>query len=166
MKRLVVIRHAKSSWKDSGLSDFDRPLNKRGKTDAPEMGRRLEQRSLVPDRLLSSPARRAIRTAEIIAGAIGFPARRITRMDGLYGAGAADLIGILQELDDAQETVCLVGHNPGLTDLINSICSAFLDNLPTCGVFCVGFEISSWKEIGRHSGKCVFMDFPKHPPAA
>lgn len=166
MKRLVVIRHAKSSWKDPGLRDFDRPLNKRGKTDAPEMGRRLARRSLVPDSLLSSPAKRAIRTAEIIAGAIGFPPGRITCIDRLYGAGFADLLGILQGLDDAAQTVFLVGHNPGLTDLINSICSACLDNLPTCGLFCADFEISSWKEIGRRRGKCVFMDFPKHPADA
>ena len=166
MKRLVVVRHAKSSWKDPGLRDFDRPLNKRGKTDAPEMGRRLARRSLIPDRLLASPARRAIRTAEIIAGAIGFPAGRITRMDRLYGAGVADLLGILQRLDDAEQTVFLVGHNPGLTDLINSICSTFLDNLPTCGLFCADFEISSWKEIDRRRGRCVFMDFPKHPSDA
>ena len=165
MKRLVVIRHAKSSWKDPGLRDFDRPLNKRGKADAPEMGRRLARRSLAPDRLLSSPAKRAIRTAEIIAGAVGFPAECITCMDRLYGAGFADLAGILQGLNDAEETVFLVGHNPGLTDLVNSICSAFLDNLPTCGVFCADFEISSWKEIGRRQGRCVFMDFPKNPPA-
>ena len=165
MKRLVVIRHAKSSWKDPGLRDFERPLNKRGKADAPEMGRRLALRSLIPDRLLASPAKRAIRTAEIIAGAIGFPAERIIRVDPLYGAGVADLVGILQGLDDSEETVYLVGHNPGLTDLVNFVCSAFLDNLPTCGVFCADFDISSWKEIGRHRGKCLFMDFPKHPPA-
>ena len=166
MKRLVVIRHAKSSWKDPGLRDFDRPLNKRGKTDAPEMGRRLAQRSLVPDCLLSSPARRAIRTAEIIAGAVGFPADRITRMDRLYGAGFADLLGILQGLDDTEQTAFVVGHNPGLTDLINSICSPFLDNLPTCGLFCVDFEISSWEEIGRRRGTRVFMDSPKRPADA
>ena len=165
MKRLIVIRHAKSSWKDPGLRDFDRPLNKRGKADAPEMGRRLARRSLVPDRLLASPAKRAIRTAEIIAGAVGFPAGRITRVDRLYGAGVADLVGVLQGLDDAEETVYLVGHNPGLTDLVNFVCGAFLDNLPTCGVFCADFEISSWKEIRRHQGKCLFTDFPKHPPA-
>ena len=165
MKKLVLIRHAKSSWKNPGLRDFDRPLNKRGKADAPEMGRRLALRSLMPDRLLSSPAKRAIRTAEIIAGAIGFPAGRISRMDRLYGAGVAELIGILQGLDDADETAYLVGHNPGLTDLINSTCSDFLDNLPTCGVFCADFELSSWQEIGRHEGQCVFVDVPKHPPA-
>ena len=165
MKRLVVIRHAKSSWKDPGARDFDRPLNRRGKTDAPEMGRRLARRSLVPDRLFSSPAKRAIRTAEIIARAIGFPVGRITRMDRLYGAGVADLIAVLQGLDDVEETVFLVGHNPGLTDLVNFVGSAFLDNLPTCGLFCADFEISSWKELGRQCGKCVFMDFPKHPPA-
>ena len=165
MKRLVLIRHAKSSWKNPGLRDFDRPLNKRGKADAPEIGRRLAQRSLMPDRLLSSPAKRAIRTAEIIADAIGFPAGRISHMDRLYGAGAADLMGILRELDDGDDIVYLVGHNPGLTDLINSICSDFLDNLPTCGVFCADFEISSWKETGGHKGQCVFVDVPKQPPA-
>ena len=165
MKKLVLIRHAKSSWKNPGLRDFDRPLNKRGKADAPEMGRRLAQRSLMPDRLLSSPAKRAIRTAEIIADAIGFPAGRISHMDRLYGAGAADLMGILRELDDGDDIVYLVGHNPGLTDLINSISSDFLDNLPTCGVFCADFEISSWQETGGHIGQCVFVDVPKQPPA-
>ena len=129
------------------------------------MGRRLARRSLVPDLLLSSPARRAIRTAEIIAGAVGFPAERITPMDRLYGAGDADLVGILRGLDDAEETVFLVGHNPGLTDLVNFLCGPFLDNLPTCGLFCADFEMSSWKEIGRGRGRRVFMDFPKHPPA-
>ena len=165
MKRLVLIRHAKSSWNNPGLRDFDRPLNKRGKVDAPEMGRRLALRSLMPDRLLSSPAKRAIRTAEIIAGAIGFPAGRISRMDRLYGAGVTDLLDILRELNDGDDIVYLVGHNPGLTDLINSICSDFLDNLPTCGVFCADFEISSWQETGRHRGTRVFVDVPKQPPA-
>ena len=165
MKRLVLIRHAKSSWNNPGLRDFDRPLNKRGKVDAPEMGRRLAQRSLMPDRLLSSPAKRAIRTAEIIAGAIGFPAGRISRMDRLYGAGVTDLLDILRELNDGDDIVYLVGHNPGLTDLITTISSDFLDDLPTCGVFCADFEISSWQEIGGHKGQCVFMDVPKQPPA-
>ena len=165
MKRLVLIRHAKSSWNNPGLRDFDRPLNKRGKVDAPEMGRRLALRSLMPDRLLSSPAKRAIRTAEIIAGAIGFPAGRISRMDRLYGAGVTDLLDILRELNDGDDIVYLVGHNPGLTDLINSISSDFLDNLPTCGVFCADFEISSWQETGRHRGTRVFVDVPKQPPA-
>ncbi len=165
MKRLVLIRHAKSSWNNPGLRDFDRPLNKRGKVDAPEMGRRLAQRSLMPDRLLSSPAKRAIRTAEIIAGAIGFPAGRISRMDRLYGAGVTDLLDILRELNDGDDIVYLVGHNPGLTELINSISSDFLDNLPTCGVFCADFEISSWQETGRHRGTRVFVDVPKQPPA-
>ena len=165
MKRLVLIRHAKSSWNNPGLRDFDRPLNKRGKAAAPEMGRRLALRSLMPDRLLSSPAKRAIRTAEIIAGAIGFPAGRISRMDRLYGAGVTDLLDILRELNDGDDIVYLVGHNPGLTDLITTISSDFLDDLPTCGVFCADFEISSWQEIGGHKGQCVFMDVPKQPPA-
>ena len=163
MKRLVLIRHGKSSWKNPGLRDFDRPLNKRGKADAPAMGWRLAQRSLIPDRLLSSPARRAIGTAEIIADAIGFPAGRISRMDRLYGAAVTDLLDILRELDDGDDIVYLVGHNPGLTDLINSTCSDFLDNLPTCGVFCADFEISCWKGTGRYRGKRVFLDVPKQP---
>ena len=161
MKRLVLIRHAKSSWANPGVRNFDRPLSKFGKTDAAKIGRRLAQCSVVPDRLLSSPARRAFKTAEIIASAIGFPVGRITRLDLIYDAGVADLMSILQELNDAEEIVYLVGHNPGLTDLINSICSASLDNLPTCGVFCADFEISSWQEIGQKRGKFVFNDFPK-----
>ncbi len=166
MKRLVLIRHAKSSWKHPELRDFDRPLNKRGKVNAPEMGRRLAQRSLMPDCLISSPAKRAIKTAEIIAEAIGFPSDQISRAHPVYDAGVPELLGVLRKLNDGDEIVFVVGHNPGLTDLINFLCGYSLDNLPTCGVFCADFDISSWQETGRQTGKVVFVDFPQQPPAA
>lgn len=164
MKRLVLIRHAKSSWKNPGLRDFDRPLNKRGKENAPEMGRRLAQRSLMPDRVVSSPAKRAIKTAEIIAESIGFPADRISQVPPIYAATVPELLSVLRGLEDGDEIVFLVGHNPGLTDLINFTCGYSLDNLPTCGVFCADFDMASWQEIGRQTGKPVFIDFPKKPP--
>ena len=164
-KRLVLIRHAKSSWTNPQLRDFDRPLNKRGKENAPEMGRRLAHRSLMPDRLISSPAKRAISTAEIIAQAIGFPSDQISPIHQAYEAGAPELLSVLRKLDDGDEIVVLVGHNPALTDLINITCGYSLDNLPTCGVFCADFDIASWGQIDGHTGKLAFVDFPKRPPA-
>ena len=161
MKRLVLIRHAKSSWKNPGLRNFDRPLNKRGNENAPEMGRRLAQRSLLPDLFISSPARRAIETAQAIAEAIGFSVEKIISNSKVYEARVPELLGVLGEIDVSYKTVFLVGHNPSLTDFINSICNYSLDNLPSGGMFCADFRILSWREIDQQKGRFIFVDFPK-----
>ena len=131
MKILTLIRHAKSSWKDSTLPDWDRPLNKRGRRDAPMMGERLAGREAYADLLVTSSAVRAVATAEAIAAAIEYPADDIVLDERLYGADEFEILEIIQGLDDAWERVMLLGHNPGLTDLVNALSPTGIDNLPT-----------------------------------
>ena len=165
MKRIFLIRHAKSGWKNPGLKDFDRPLSKHGKKNAPEMGRCLAQYSLLPDLFISSPARRAIETAQVIAKAIGFSVEKIIPNSKVYEARVPELLEILKETDVSHKTVLLIGHNPSLTDFINSICNYSLDNLPQGGIFCVDFRSLSWKEIDQQTGRVIFVYFPTQSAA-
>lgn len=161
-KRLTLVRHAKSSWEQAGLADFDRPLNDRGKRDAPVMGKRLAARGLKPDRLVCSPAKRALTTANIIAGEIGYPVEAIVADKRIYGATVPGLLAVLGEQDPHCEHLMLVGHNPGFTELCNHIGNRPISNLPTCGVFCVEFEIAAWAEVEWSQGKVLLFDFPKN----
>ena len=161
MKRLYLVRHAKSSWKDPELDDFDRPLNKRGKRDAPFMGQRLREANVRPDLIISSPAKRAAKTAKIIAAQIEYPLKKIKWTESLYAAGALTLLGILREIGDSVEQAMLVGHNPGLTLLAELLTSEAIDNIPTSGVFTVDLDLGSWTQTGEGSGIPVFFDYPK-----
>ena len=125
MKTLVLVRHAKSSWSDPSLDDFDRPLNKRGERNAPEMGRRLGESGLQPDIFVSSPANRARSTAEIIAKELDYPADNIIYHGDLYHASPGDLLEAVRSLGDNIETAFLFGHNPGIT----SNCSSRIRNM-------------------------------------
>jgi phosphohistidine phosphatase len=163
MKTLYVIRHAKSSWDNEGLPDFDRPLNERGKTDAPRMGKRLKEKEVHPDLLLSSPARRAYSTSKRIAKVLGYNKENIQRENKLYHASDADILKVLTDLPDKFNTVMIFGHNPGLTDFVNLLNDKkpVTDNIPTCGVVAFEFSIQSWSEISFRSGKLLFFDFPR-----
>ena len=163
MKRLTLVRHAKSSRKDPLLEDIDRPLNQRGKQNAPLMGKRLAKKEVAPDRLLTSPAKRAVKTARIIAGKIGFPKEKIESIGAVYLASPEDLLRLLHGIGDEGDHVMMVGHNPGFTDLNNLINSFKIDNIPTCGVVCIDFDIASWSELAEGQGKLVFFDYPKNP---
>lgn len=110
MKTLVLVRHAKSSWKDPGLADRDRPLNPRGRRDAPEMGRRLAARG-TPDRIVTSPALRAATTAAVIAEAVGYPEREIVEDERLYGAGSEEILEVIRGIEDRFERVFLLGQH-------------------------------------------------------
>lgn len=162
MKRLTLVRHAKSSWKHPDLADFDRPLNKRGDHDAPIMGQRLVQRQIAPELLISSPAKRAITTAHIIAQEIGYPVEKIVLDQNIYEAGVSDLLNVLQAVDNAFDSVMLFGHNPGLTSLSTYLTDYQIDNIPTCGVFCADFDLASWADLEQSTGTMVFFDFPKN----
>jgi phosphohistidine phosphatase len=157
----VLIRHAKSSWDDPALADFDRPLNGRGKRDAPEMGRRLAERGVDPDALLTSPARRARKTARQIAAALDFPQRDILEEEEIYEASLPALISVVHGLDDQWGEVILVGHNPGCTELANYLSDLRIENIPTCGVAAIDFEQESWSRVGERSGRVHFYDYPK-----
>ncbi|MGH7587884.1 MAG: SixA phosphatase family protein [Gemmatimonadota bacterium] len=161
MKTLVLVRHAKSSWKDASLADRDRPLNDRGKRDAPRMGRRLAARGGAPDLVISSPAARALETARIIAAAVGYPVDRIREDERIYLAGPAELIEAIHDLDDVDDRVFLVGHNPGLTELVNELSAPAVDNVPTCGV--VEFRLTGerWADLSRVTVRRASFTTPK-----
>lgn len=164
MKRLTLLRHAKSSWKEPLGSDIARPLNERGKRDAPEMGRRLSASRFLTDALITSPAKRARKTARLVANEIGYPVEDIRTDERIYEADVGDLIEIVRELDEPLSRVLLVGHNPGFTDLANCLSGERIPNVPTCGVAGIEFPVRYWKDVDRGKGRMVFFDFPKKIP--
>jgi len=159
MKKLFIIRHAKSSWKDNSLSDFDRPLNKRGNLNAPMMGERLDAKSIMPDIILSSPALRAKTTAKIIAKQVSYT-KEIVFLPEIYDAFSEDLHNILKKIDDDKETVFLFGHNPELNDLAEEYVDMY-DNIPTCGIVEIEFSCDKWREISPKNAKMISFDYPK-----
>lgn len=162
MKTLYIIRHAKSSWSDISLRDFDRPLNSRGKKDAPEMGKRLKSRGIMPDLIISSSANRAITTAKTIAREICYPEEKIIATKKLYLAGIESTLETIHKTKEDVDSLVIVGHNPGWTDFSNYIKDdEFIENIPTCGIVAVNFEGNSWNKIERKKGKQLFFDYPK-----
>ena len=161
MRHLTVIRHAKSSWNDSSLPDMLRPLNGRGKRDAPMMGARLARGGFEADVLLSSPATRALATAEIIAQEISYPIKEILVEDRLYGAGLGELMEIVADLDDAHTSAILVGHNPGVSEFVDSISPHLAGSLPTCGIVRFRFNGSSWAHVLDTEPIEAEFDFPR-----
>lgn len=161
MKTLYLVRHAKSSWRFPELRDFDRPLNKRGKKNAPEMGKRLKAKQILPDLLLASPANRAITTARKIAEKIGYPEAGIRENDKIYHGSEAELMDVIKATDNSIGELMLFGHNPGFTDLANLLGDQWIDNIPTCGVLAIAFEVDNWKEVAPKNGRNLFFDYPK-----
>ena len=161
-KRLYLLRHAKSSWDDPKLDDHSRPLNERGKRDAPRMGRRLRQHSHLPDRIVSSSAVRAYTTARVIARELRYTVSAIVKSDELYLAEPATLLACSHATADTLGSLMLVGHNPGLTDFANTLCEVRIDNLPTCGVYCVEFPVERWRDVAPGGGTFVCFDYPKN----
>jgi phosphohistidine phosphatase len=164
MKALLLIRHAKSSWKDRTLADRDRPLNKRGKRDAPEMGRRLAARGGAPDLIVSSPAVRALTTARVIAEAVGYPAGEIVEDERVYMASVESLLGVIHGLDDDLDRIFLFGHNPGLTELVNHLADDEIENVPTCGVVEFRLVAERWRDLDVDTVQRIDFDYPKHKP--
>lgn len=161
MRRLYLIRHAKSSWSEQGLRDFDRPLNSRGKTDAPYMAKRLARYGVRPDLILASPAKRTKKTAHYIAEAVGYPVKDIVFVDAIYEAGVDDLLQAIARAGDEAGTLFLVGHNYSITDLAESLTGRNLGNVPTCGVVGIEFSAAKWSDIAPDTGKLLFFDYPK-----
>ena len=161
MKQLFICRHAKSSWDDPGLSDFDRPLNKRGLHDAPTMGQRLAGRGIHPDLICTSPALRAKTTAEAYAQALDYPCAAICYEPRQYNATPALLLMLLQEMTSSVETLLLVGHNPESTQLAHLLAETAIEHIPTCGVVALDLALPAWSQITPHCGSLAFIDFPK-----
>ena len=162
MKSLFLVRHAKSSWDDARLSDFDRPLNERGEKDAPRMGELLKKRGTEPDLIYSSPALRALTTAKIIGGVLGYPENKIQTDRQLYHSDEERLLTFLRNIPDSNNGIMLFGHNPGLTEFANELFKESIGNIPTAGIVTGQLIINSWKEAKPGCGKLLFFDFPKN----
>lgn len=159
MKKLFLMRHAKSSWGDPSLADFDRPLNERGLRAAPLMGRHLRERRVVPDLILCSPAARARRTAELAAEAAKFHAP--LRFDErIYEATAARLVEVVAEALDDDDEVLLVGHNPGMEELLEMLTGEW-HRMPTAAVACVRLDLETWAGLRPHAGRLEWHVKPK-----
>lgn len=163
MKKLLIIRHAKSSWKYPELSDYDRPLNARGKRDGPLMAQRLQRRYLSVDLLISSPSLRTRQTAEALHLVMGIPWEKIAWESTLYHGNTAAYWNTLRTLGPAIDTACLIGHNPGITDFANQLHQPFTDNIPTLGMACFQFPTTHWQEAAPHAAELLWYDYPKRP---
>ena len=162
MKSLFLLRHAKSSWSNPLLDDQQRPLNKRGKRDAPLMGERFKARNENLDLVLASPALRAIMTAELFADASGFPLEKIEEESSLYFSGAGSIQNILTNQDDRIQSLMLVFHNPDITSFVNSIdVGNRISNIPTCGMVKFISEINLWRDWSRANTVFEYFDYPK-----
>ncbi len=161
MKYLFLIRHAKSSWSSPELSDIKRPLNERGKNDAPLIGNILKKDSVSPDIIYSSPAARALTTAKIIAKSVGYPAKKIVIKPDIYEASVPDLLRLINSIEEKYNKVMIFGHNPGLSNLSNYLCNSFRNNMPTCGVVQLEFETNNWLEVTENSGSLIKFEYPK-----
>ncbi len=163
MKTLLLVRHAKSSWDTPGMKDFDRPLNERGKGDAPEMAKRVKDKGINIDLLVSSPAKRAKKTAQYFAEVFGEKKGEIKLVDELYLAAPEAFIKTILSLDDHSRSVAMFAHNPGITEFASSLSNVRVDDMPTCAVYAVQAEVSFWKEFMQADKKFLFFDYPKNP---
>lgn len=161
MKKLYLLRHAKSSWKEPGLSDFDRPLNKRGENDAPFMAKKLIENSEKIDSIISSPANRALTTARTFADQLDYPLKKIrTNMD-IYSGDLKCLYRIIHYCNNEHKSVLLVGHNPLITYFAESLCNEDFGNIPTCGIVGMQFNIDGWDIVSAGNAKLDFFTYPK-----
>lgn len=146
MKTLLLVRHAKSSWQEASLSDHDRPLNARGMRDAPRMGEYLARHYPAPEIIFSSTALRATTTAAIIADTFGASDRLVTRRQ-LYTFAARELLAFLRSVDNRYGYIMLAGHNPAITDLVNQLSAADIENVPTCGAAVLTVSYNDWSAL-------------------
>lgn len=161
MKTLTILRHAKSSWDDQGLTDFDRPLNARGQRDAPDMGSRMKAADIRPSLIISSPAVRAWQTAKLVAAELNYPTEFLQREPDLYHASTSRLFEVIARQDEGFNSIVVVGHNPGLTELANALVPGLTSNLPTSGYMSVLIDTETWDIRGRKSVDLLKHDYPK-----
>lgn len=160
MKTLLLLRHAKSSWDDPSLSDFDRPLAPRGRRDAPRVGAALRERGPAPEVILSSPAARTRETIAAVTRAARLAATPEFRED-IYAASSAELIRIVRALPTASRCAMLVGHNPGLEDLVGRLTGSTDERMPTCALACIEFRNDSWADVEDDGGRLAWLLRPK-----
>jgi len=161
MKTLYLVRHAKSSWANAETGDFDRPLNERGLKSAPLMATLLKEKKVIPELIVTSPANRAVTTAEIFCEILGYPKELIQQRIEIYEGGTGNLLNIVQQLPDSSKTVMLFGHNPTITEFSNLLSGNHIDSMVTCGVARIDMSVESWRDAACKTGKFVWYEFPK-----
>lgn len=160
MKTLYLVRHAKSSWDNLGLSDFDRPLNERGRKDAPSMAKRLKEKEITIDYIISSPAIRALTTCQEFCRILGLSENYYKTETNLYHASADTLLENINYMNDLHQSVMLFGHNPGITEFANLIFNTSIENIPTTGIVAGVLHVPSWEDIKPGCGKLKFFEYP------
>ena len=160
-KLLYLLRHAKSSWADHSMSDFERPLNKRGIQQASQIAAILASKELRPQVIISSPANRAFSTAKTMAVALGSDKSKIGSDKRIYEANIQTLMYLIQELDDDLASVMLVGHNPGFSHLVNTLSRQKVAPLPTCSLIQLKLDINHWSELEAECAELISADVPK-----
>lgn len=161
-RAVLLIRHAKSSWDDISLKDFDRPLNERGKKDAPAMAKRLQEKDVTFDALISSPAKRAYTTAKLFAEEFGLQKESIIQNNALYEASIEDFYKVIAGINNDFKKIGLFSHNPGITAFSNILTRVRIDDIPTCGVFALHVNLNSWKDFKTAKKEFWFFDYPKN----
>lgn len=161
MKQLILVRHAKSDWGNPGLDDADRPLNNRGKKDAPAMAQRLLDKKIKIDAFIASPAKRAAKTAKFFAEAFGKKKADIVFVEKLYLAEPGTFFSVIADTDDAFETIAVFSHNYGITDFANKLTDVHIDNIPTCGIVAVKADCKTWADFSECKKEFLFFDYPK-----
>ena len=161
MKQLLLIRHAKSSWDDPSLSDFERPLNERGKKDAPEMAKRLSAKKIEIDAVVSSPAKRARQTAKYFVKKFDLKKKNVVLESKLYEAGDENFYEVVENLKNKWDSVAIVSHNPGITSFAHSLTEMKVDDMPTCSVFAFKISADRWKDFRDARKEFLFFDYPK-----
>ena len=161
MKTLLLVRHAKSSWDYPGLTDFERPLNKRGHRNAPFMGKLLKEKKVIPELIISSPATRAITTARLFATALEYPLEKISTDERLYDANYLEIKEVISEVENKVMCLMIVSHNPGLTDAADHLTGKYIDNIVTSAILNLNFETDSWSKINSKNVSIEFYEYPK-----
>ncbi len=161
MKMLYLVRHAKSSWDDYALSDEKRPLNERGKRDAPIMARMLYSKDPGIELFITSPAKRARSTAKIFVETYSAENPAYEKDSRLYMASPGQILKVVQEINDNFHTVAIFGHNPGMTDFLNRFSNGQVDNVPTCGIAKIIFDLESWQDVMAGKGRMTEFYYPK-----
>ncbi len=160
-KQLILVRHGKSDWAGTGISDFDRPLNHRGNKNAVEMAERLSRKNLVAELIVSSPAKRALTTAQHFSNVWNMPVKNIQKEPSVYEANTRALLDVVSQLNNDYDRIALFGHNPGLTDFVNYLTDGHVYNLPTAGVVVIDFPFEDWLLVSQHTGTLLIIDYPK-----
>ena len=161
MKQIVIVRHGKSvpyGYED----DFNRDLRDRGKNDAEKISSEMQQIGIKPDTMISSPAKRAIKTARIFAENLDFNKKDILQIENIYdGLTTSEFLELIHDLPEESETAFFFGHNPGFYYFVNNLLNRFDGDMPTCSTVAIDFEFDSWGEIEARTGNLAFQLVPR-----